>query len=143
MNRSNKFNQRCTAFAWDVTQDSQSYGSGSACYTWDVEVCPGPTWAISNKAYGETNFSYYTQLWCLDLTIYNHVYVQRNTYGYFSLHFGDPAFGVSYISMSTLLDGGSHDDGSSLPQWKKFENANYNSLSRTFTGEVNFAPKTY
>jgi len=45
--------------------------------------------------------------------------------------------------MSTLLDGGSHDDGSSLPQWKKFENANYNSLSRTFTGEVNFAPKTY
>lgn len=62
--RSGKKNQRCTAFIWDGTDDGKAFGSGTACYTWDKEVCPGKSWAIQNKNYVGTKFSHYTQMWC-------------------------------------------------------------------------------
>ena len=49
--RSGNSNQRCTAFLWDGTEDGNAYGAGTACYSWDREVCPGPTFAIQNQNY--------------------------------------------------------------------------------------------
>ena len=62
--RSGKPEQRCTAFLWDGSEDGLAFGAGTACYSWDKEVCPGPTFAIQNENYAGTKFSYYTQMWC-------------------------------------------------------------------------------
>ena len=35
-----KGDQYCTKFLWEATEDGTSYGYGSACYTWDDQVCP-------------------------------------------------------------------------------------------------------
>ena len=39
--------QVCTFFLWDVVKDGSSFANGSACYNWNVEVCPGPPFANS------------------------------------------------------------------------------------------------
>ena len=59
--------QQCTNIYWMGTDDSQNWSNGSACYSWDEQVCPNKDadgyemqWGSVNENYDGTEFSYYT-----------------------------------------------------------------------------------
>ena len=58
--------QQCTFVLWDGTQDGQSWGNGSACYSWDEDVCPSDEQfgSVNENYNGGTEFSSYTQFQC-------------------------------------------------------------------------------
>lgn len=76
------------------------------------------------------------------LTIYGQVYVQEGSLGFVSFHFEEAGSYVSYESLR-CCDLRTLDNGSKPPARKPFVVSSYEPLTRTFWGEVDWAPTTW